>query len=92
MMVRMGMELPIAVIRQQIATGIEIIVQLGRDAAGGRFVAQIAEVIGFDGNNVCLQSLYERSIEGKLEKKNELSHREKLEIYEAYKRSRGEQA
>lgn len=82
MMVRMGMELPISVIRQMIASGIEIIVQLGRDAAGKRYVEKICEIKGFDGTYVTLNTLYESGIDGVLNKKHDLIHTEKVKKYE----------
>ena len=82
MMVRMGMELPIPVIRQMIASGIEIIVQLGRDAAGKRYVEKICEIKGFDGTYVTLNTLYESGMDGVLNKKHDLIHTEKVKKYE----------
>jgi pilus assembly protein CpaF len=82
MMVRMGMELPIPVIRQMIASGIEIIVHLCRDASGKRMVEKICEVKGFDGENIILNTLYKTVADGKIERKNGIIHAEKLEKYE----------
>ncbi len=83
MMVRMGIELPIPVIRQMIAAGIEIIVQLYRDASGKRMVEKICEIEGFDGNEIKINTLYQRSSNGELIRKNRLIHREKMERYES---------
>ena len=82
MMVRMGMELPISVIRQMIASGLEIIVQLSRDAAGKRRVEKICEIKGFDGNKIDMNTLYERDENGKLTEVNSLIYEEKLRKYE----------
>ena len=82
MMVRMGMELPIPVIRQMIAAGINVIVHLCRDASGKRKVEKICEIKGFDGEKIDLNTLYEMNIKGALEKKNDLMHTEKLRKYE----------
>ena len=46
MMVLMGMDLPIAAIRQQIASGIDLIVHLGRLPDKSRRVLEITEVCG----------------------------------------------
>ncbi len=82
MMVRMGMELPIGVIRQQIASGVEIIVQLYRDASGRRKVEEICEVESFDGERIGLNVLYRRDEENRLKRSGELAHPEKRKKYE----------
>ena len=48
MMVLMGMDLPIAAIRQQIASGIDLIVHLGRLPDKSRRVLEITEVCGVE--------------------------------------------
>ena len=86
-MVLMGMELPLAAIRKQIASGIDIIVQLGRLRDKTRKVLQIMEVTGVEQGEILLSPLYlfeERGEEdgrivGTLQKKGELFHREKME-------------
>ncbi len=83
-MVRMGSELPISVIRQQIAAGIEMIVQLERNVYGKRQVEKISEVVGYNGEKIEMNTLYERGEHGELNKKNELIKTGKLEKYEAY--------
>lgn len=57
-MVLMGMELPIAAIRAQIASGIEIFVHLGRLNDRSRKVLEIAEVVGIEDGEVKLRTLY----------------------------------
>ncbi|MCF0145059.1 MAG: CpaF family protein [Eubacterium sp.] len=90
MMVLMGIALPVPVIRRQIAGGVEILVQLTRDADGRRAVDEIAEIDGMQGDDVCIRTIYKRNMAGKLEKKAELKHREKLEkYYERRKRHYG---
>lgn len=86
-MVLMGVELPLAAIRKQIASGIDIIVQLGRLRDKSRKVLQIMEVVGMEQGEIVLSPLYlfeekgeeNGRIVGTLEKKQELIHREKLE-------------
>ena len=86
MMVLMGVALPVPVIRRQIAGGIEILVQLTRDADGTRAVEEIAEIDGMIGDEVCIRTLYRRDIKGTLCRQEELKHREKLEkLYERRK-------
>lgn len=76
-------ELPIPVIRRQIASGVEILVHLSRDAAGARQLSEIAEITGMDGNEVQIRTLFARDQEGVLRKKNTLTRTGKLEkLYE----------
>ena len=109
-MILMGMELPLVAIKQQIVSGIDIIVHMGRLRDKSRRVLEIAEVVGFKDDEIVLNPLYrfeeERSasengtesvsaeesgsaernpqkdarekIRGKLQKKGELMHEEKL--------------
>ncbi|HIU75182.1 MAG TPA: CpaF family protein [Candidatus Pelethocola excrementipullorum] len=78
MMVLMGMELPLPAIRRQIASGIEILIHLGRDNLGRRRVEEIAEVLGLEQEEVKIHVLYELQ-EDRLIQKNTLSHKHKLE-------------
>jgi len=87
MMVLSGIELPIPVIRRQIASGIEIMVHLVRDRTGKRMVDEIAEVTGIVHDEVQIHTIYKRSPSGILEKKGTLQNREKWE-----KRYAGEEA
>jgi pilus assembly protein CpaF len=52
-----GMELPVRAIRDQIASAIDVIVQVSRQADGSRKVVQISEVIGQQGDIITLQDL-----------------------------------
>ena len=47
-MVLMGVQLPLEAIRRQIASGIEILVHLGRGEDGSRRVEEIAEITGME--------------------------------------------
>ena len=79
-MALMGMAMPLEAIRRQIASGIDIFVQLGRDRNKQRRLLEIAEVTGFADGAIQLGKLYERDWNsGKLCKKGELLHTEKLE-------------
>ena len=82
MMVRMGADLPIPVIRQQIAAGVDLIVQLYRDGTGKRMVREIAEITGLCGDEIRLQTLYERDSSGRLVPKEALSNDRKMVEYE----------
>lgn len=59
MMVLMGMDLPIAAIRQQIASGIELIVHLGRLPDKSRRVLEITEVCGVKDGEIQISPIYE---------------------------------
>ncbi len=78
MMVLMGMELPLPAIKRQIASGIEILIHLGRDKDGHRRVEEIVEILGLHKEEVELKTLYERK-GGQLIRENNLLHTQKLE-------------
>lgn len=85
-MMLMGMSLPLEAIRRQIASGIDIIVHLGRLRDKSRRVLEISEVTGFFEGEICKKVLYEfeeegegnGKIKGGLAKRGELTHKEKL--------------
>ena len=60
-MVLMAGELPLAAIRQQIASSLEILVHLGRLRGGKRKVLEIVEVLGYDEGEIRLQTLFSYS-------------------------------
>ena len=82
----MGAEIPLAAIRQQIASGIDIIVQLGRLRDKSRKLLEICEVLGINEGEIELNPLYRFKeikevngrIEGIWEKVGELQNKEKL--------------
>lgn len=85
-MVLMGMELPLSAIRSQIASGIDILVHLGRLRDKSRKVLHIAEIAGMEHGEIKLHELF-RFVEegeggsevcGKLVRTGELIAREKL--------------
>lgn len=82
MMVLMGRELPIPVIRRQIVSGVEILVHLIRDKNGKRMVEEIAEVTELIENEVQIRTLYGRNQQKELVCVSPLLHREKLEKYD----------
>lgn len=57
-MVLMGVELPLAAIRQQIASGLDVIVHLGRLRDKSRKVLEITEVICCEQNEIKLNPLF----------------------------------
>jgi pilus assembly protein CpaF len=58
MVLMAGMDLPLAAIREQIASAIHLIVQLGRSSSGHRRVVQVSEVTGTEGGRIQLQELF----------------------------------
>ncbi|HEU5301965.1 MAG TPA: CpaF family protein [Acidimicrobiia bacterium] len=53
-----GMDLPVRVIREQMASALDVIVHLGRLRDGTRRVTHVSEVMGMEGDVVVLQDLY----------------------------------
>ncbi len=60
-----GMDLPIDVIRAQIASAVDLIVQQTRLEDGQRKVSSITEVQGMEGSAVVLQEIFKLEIKGK---------------------------
>ena len=86
-MVLMGMDLPLPAIRNQIASGVDIIVHLGRIRDKSRKVLEITEVIGCENGEIRLNPLYrfeelgessDGNVVGKLQKTGGLLHEGKL--------------
>ena len=86
-MVLMGMDLPLPAIRNQIASGVDIIVHLGRIRDKSRKVLEITEVVGCENGEIRLNPLYcfeelgessEGNVVGKFQKKGGLLHEGKL--------------
>ena len=53
-----GLELPIWVIRRQIASAIHLIVQVSRLQGGARKVVKVTEVVGMEGDNLTTHDLF----------------------------------
>lgn len=80
-MMLMGMEIPLSAIRRQIASGVDIIIHLGRLRDHSRKVLQIVEVVGMSQEDIQLSVLYEFAEEaGMLIRKGDLLHVEKLRM------------
>ncbi len=60
-----GMDMPIEVIREQIASAVDLIVQQTRLEDGQRKISYITEVQGMEGNTVVLQDIFKLEILGK---------------------------
>lgn len=85
-MVLMGMEIPLPAVRRQIASGIDVIVHLGRMRDKTRKVLKIVEVLGYEEGEIQLNTLFEfrerevvnGKIEGEWVKVHEMEKKEKL--------------
>jgi len=58
MVLMAGFELPVRVVRQQIASAIDLIVQQERMSDGSRKITRITEVQGMEGENVILSDIF----------------------------------
>jgi len=58
-----GVDLPLRAIREQIASAIDVVVQLNRDADGRRLVTSITEVVGMEGDVLSAAEIFQRSPE-----------------------------
>jgi pilus assembly protein CpaF len=52
------MDLPVFVIRRQIASAVQLIVQQARLKDGSRKITQVTEVQGMEGENITLQDIF----------------------------------
>lgn len=85
-MVLMGIELPLSAVRRQIASGVDIIVHLGRLRDKSRRVLEIVEILGFENEEIQTMPIYQfqesgeenGKVLGELIKVNEITHTEKL--------------
>ena len=82
-----SMQLPIAAIRRQIASAIDILVHLGRVRDGTRKVLEISEILGMDQEEIAMKPLFVFSetegkgadVHGIWKKEGDLQFRKKLE-------------
>ena len=85
-MVLMGMEIPLPAIRKQIASGIDLIVHLGRMRDKSRKVLEVTEIIDYRDGEILLQPIYSfeetgeknGKIQGVWKKVHRLTHTGKL--------------
>ncbi len=60
-----GMDLPVLIVRSQIASAVNLIIQQARLKDGSRKITQITEVQGLEGENVILQNIFTYTTNGK---------------------------
>lgn len=85
-MVLMGIDLPLSAIQRQIASGIDILIHLGRLRDKSRKVLKIMEVLGYEQEKIVLQPIFtfeetgeeDGRIKGRWICHTELCHTEKL--------------
>lgn len=87
-MILMGVELPVSAIRRQIASGIDLVVHLGRLRDKSRKVLEITEIVGMKDEQILLTPLFrfreegrdkQGNVEGGLIKVGQLTNRYKME-------------
>ena len=66
MVMMSGLDLPLRAIREQIASAIDIVVQVERRRDGGRAITSISEVQGREGDTITLQEIFHRTNQGGL--------------------------
>ncbi len=64
MIMMAGFELPIKAMRQQIASAVDVIIQVSRLQGGKRRVTRIAEVVGMEQDTVVMQDIYRYAQDG----------------------------
>lgn len=82
-MILMGMDIPLAAVKQQIASAIDIMIHLGRIRDKSRRVLEITEIDGIQDGEIKMHTLYEFTEDaspriGTLQKKGQLQHVENL--------------
>ena len=87
-MILMSAEIPVSAIRRQIASGVDLIIHLGRLRDKSRKVLEIVEITGIQDDQIILNPLYvfketkesrKERVKGRLEKVGELIHTYKME-------------
>ncbi len=59
MVLMSGMDLPVRVIREQIASAVHLIVHISRQSDGSRRITRVTEIVGLEGNQVTMQDIFE---------------------------------
>ena len=58
MVTMIGLDFPVSAIRSQIASGLDMVVQLNRLSDGSRRVMSISEITGMEGNMITMQDIF----------------------------------
>lgn len=58
MVMMSGMELPSKAIREQIASAVNLVIQISRYPDGSRKISQITEILGMEGETISLQDIF----------------------------------
>ena len=85
-MLLMGMDLPLGAVQRQIASGIDIIVHLGRLRDKSRKVLEVSEILDYQDGEILVSPLYrfeetgekDGKIQGTWRKMDDLVHTQKL--------------
>jgi pilus assembly protein CpaF len=64
MIMMAGFDLPLKAMRTQIASAIDLVVQVNRLQGGGRKVTAITEIVGMEQDTVVMQDIYRYNKEG----------------------------
>lgn len=80
-MVLMGMDIPLSAIQRQIASGIDVLIHLGRNEKGERKVVEIMEVQGYENGQIVLNPLYVWQSGKGLTRVGDLKNRSEREKY-----------
>lgn len=61
-----GLDLPLQAVREQIASALDVVIQLGRKSDGRRTIDAITEIQGREGDVITMQDVFKRSGDGPL--------------------------
>ena len=69
-----GLNYPVAAIRQQTSSALDLLVQLGRLTGGQRKILNVSEITGMEGDAICLQDIFAYKQTGLDEEGNARGH------------------
>ncbi len=61
-----GFDVPLVVVRKQIASAIDFIIQIGRNESGERVITEVMEIAGMEGSTILSQPILNRNDDGQL--------------------------
>ena len=73
------LDLPLAAVRRQIASGVDILIHLGRMRDKSRKLLEVSEICGYEDGEIKIQPLYQWQEGQGLVQMAPLMHREKME-------------